>query len=224
MSAPVSVIIAALNEEQRIGASVDAAFAAGAAEVIVCDGRSTDATARVAEEHGARVLVCDPLRSRQLNCGAEAASNEYLIFVHADTTLPTGAAEAVTATLSNGVIFGGFRISFAEAERRLRLAERMINLRTSLTNCPWGDQAQFVRRDLFLLNGGFREIPLMEDYELAIRMKRIGRTKLLAKRVVTSGRRFLRKGVLRTAAINWRIILAYKFGVSPEKLARWYRK
>jgi rSAM/selenodomain-associated transferase 2 len=224
VSAPVSVIIAALNEEQRIGDSVDAAFAAGAAEVIVCDGRSADATARIAEEHGARVLVCEPLRSRQLNCGAEAARNEYLIFVHADTTLPEGAAEAVTRTLSNGVIFGGFRLQFAEPEARLRVAETMINLRTSLTACPWGDQGQFVRRDVFLRNGGFREIPLMEDYELAIRMKRIGRTKLLAKRVVTSGRRFLHKGVLRTAAINWRIILAYRFGASPEKLAKWYRK
>lgn len=219
----VAVIIPSLDEEARIGTAVDSALAAGAAEVIVVDGGSRDDTAAVAARHGARVITTEPMRSRQLNRGAEAASAPYLIFLHADTILPAGAAEAVAGTLANGTDFGGFRLQFAEDAARLRVAATMINLRTTLTRCPWGDQAQFIRRDVFLAGGGFREIPLMEDYELAVRMKRSGRTALLPLTVTTSGRRFLRKGVWRTAFINWAIIVRYRLGTDPAKLARWYR-
>lgn len=223
MPFPVSVIIAALNEEERIGKAVSAALQAGAAEVIVCDGRSRDRTAAIAAEAGACVIDCEPFRARQFNRGAEAASQDYLVFVHGDTLLPAGAAAAVTAALSNGTDFGGFRIAFEEPSRRLRLAAAMINLRTSLTRCPWGDQAQFIRRADFLRSGGFREIPLMEDYELAVRMKQTGACVLLPLQVITSGRRFLEKGLLATAAINWRIIARYRLGADPVELARMYR-
>jgi hypothetical protein len=97
----------------------------------------------------------------------------------------------------------------------------MINLRTRWTKAPWGDQAQFLRRADFLRDGGFREIPIMEDYELAARMKR---RVLLPLTVTTSARRFLQKGVLRTAVINWRIIVAWKMGADPARLADLYRK
>ncbi|HXG57459.1 MAG TPA: glycosyl transferase, partial [Thermoanaerobaculia bacterium] len=122
-----------------------------------------------------------------------------------------------------GARFGGFRLRFSEPHPKLRLAAALINLRTSITRCPWGDQAQFIRRDDFLAGGGFREIPIMEDYELAVRMKRAGRTAIVPLTVQTSGRRFLEKGLLRTAAINWRIIAAWRFGADPDELARLYR-
>lgn len=213
-SYPVSVIIPSLNEEARIGAAIDSAFAAGAAEVIVCDGGSSDATLTVAEAHGARVLRREPPRGRQLNQGAAAATGEYLLFLHADTTLPPGAAAAVA---NSGADFGGFRLAFTEPALRLRIAAMMINLRTFLTRCPWGDQAQFIRRERF---PGYREIPIMEDYEFAVRM---GRGAILPLYVRTSGRRFLEKGVLRTAFINWRVIMRFRRGVDPEELARMYR-
>ncbi len=223
MSLPVSVIIAALNEEACVGEAVDSALAAGAAEVSVCDGGSTDRTREVAAEHGARVIACETMRSRQLNRGALEAANDHLVFLHADSRLPAGAAAAVGRALSDGVLFGGFRLTFAEPAPKLRLAERMINFRSALTRCPWGDQAQFIHRHTFHEIGGFREIPLMEDYDLAIRMKRRGRTRVLPMRVVTSGRRFLQKGVWRTAAINWRIIIGYRLGADPAELCRIYR-
>ena len=194
----VSVIIPALNEEERIAEAVKSA---NGAEVIVVDGGSSDRTARFATAAGARVLLCEPMRARQLNRGAEAASGEWLIFLHADTTLPTGYAAAVE---TSGVLFGGFRIRFAEDDRRLRIAEMMINLRTKLTREPWGDQAQFIARSAFT---GFREIPIMEDYELARRMRRSSR--ILPLTVTTSGRRFLERGLLRTALRNWTTILRY---------------
>jgi len=218
-----AVIIPSLDEEAWIRAAVDSAFAAGAAEVIVVDGGSRDATTSIAAAHGARVITCEPMRSKQLNRGAREASSQDLIFLHADTLLPLGAVAAVSHALAAGIAFGGFRLAFAEPARKLRLAAALINLRTTLTRCPWGDQAQFIRRDRFLEAGGFREIPLMEDYDLALRMKRVGRTALLPLTVTTSGRRFLRMGVWRTAWINWRIIVRYRVGADPEELAREYR-
>jgi len=218
----VAAVIPALNEEQWIGASIDAARAAGIDEVIVADGGSKDATVSIAESRGVRVITGERLRARQLNRGAAAATSDAVVFVHADTRLPLGAARAISDAL-RGHVFGGFRLRFAEPDPRLRVAETMINVRTAITKSPWGDQAQFISRKRFLANGGFREIPIMEDYELAVRMKRSGRTIVLPLHVLTSGRRFLEKGLWKTAAINWRIIASYRLGAAPEELAKLYR-
>ncbi|HSP14628.1 MAG TPA: TIGR04283 family arsenosugar biosynthesis glycosyltransferase [Thermoanaerobaculia bacterium] len=223
MSLPVTVIIAARNEEEAVTAAVRSAFESGAAEVIVADGGSTDRTRQAAASAGARVIECQPMRARQYNRAAETAANEALVFLHADTLLPAGAGAAVLDALQRAP-FGGFRLRFAEQAWKLRLAAFLINLRTRLTLSPWGDQAQFIRRATFLRDGGFREIPLMDDYELAVRMRRRGRPIVLPLTVITSGRRFLRLGLLRTTAMNWTIVIAWRLGVSEERLAGWYRE
>jgi rSAM/selenodomain-associated transferase 2 len=212
---PVTVVIPTLNEEHHVAAAVRSAFDAGASEVIVVDGGSSDATVQVARDAGARVLAGERMRAKQLNLGAREARHAAIIFLHADTLLPRGAAEAVVNARAD---FGGFRIAFAERSLRLRWTAFAINLRTHITRQPWGDQAQFVDRKAF---PGFREIPIMEDYDLARRMKR--RT-ILPLTVITSGRRFLEKGLLRTSAINWLTIARYHLGADPEALARRYRK
>lgn len=223
MTESVTVIIPTLNEEEWIGEAIDSAFAAGAAEVIVSDAASVDRTPRLARSHGARLLLAQPPRARQLNAAVEAATHDHLIFLHADTRLPPGAADAAAEAL-RVIAFGAFRIAFIEASPRLRLAAALINLRTKITGAPWGDQAQFIRRDALLRAGGFRDIPLMEDYELAERMKRAGPTRVLPLTVRTSGRRFLRLGLIRTAATNWRIIWKYRHGVDVAELARMYKR
>lgn len=218
-----TVIIPTFDEALRIAATIGAALAAGAAEVIVADGGSGDGTRELALAHGARVIEGETLRARQLNRGAEAAEHELLVFLHADTRLPSGAIASIAAAVERGAIFGGFRLRFAEESRRLNAVAALINLRTTLTREPWGDQAQFTTKEWFAVAGGFRDLPIMEDYDLARRMKRLGRTVLLTSEVATSGRRFLQRGVLRTAILNWTIIAAYHAGVAPERLARWYR-
>jgi hypothetical protein len=163
------------------------------------------------------------MRARQLNSGARTASCPILMFVHADTLLPGGACAIAAGALDSGSVFGGFLLAFSEPGLRLRIAASLINLRTRLTREPWGDQAHLIGRDAFLAAGGYREIPIMEDYDLARRMKRQGRVSILPARVRTSGRRFLARGVLHTALTNWWIIAAWHLGVAPERLARWYR-
>ncbi len=217
----VSVIIPALDEAGRIGAAIDSAFAAGALEVLVADGGSSDKTVEIAAAHGARVIAGERMRARQCNRAACEATGDVLLFLHADSQLPAGACAAAAEAIAGCAGFGGFRLQFAERAWKLRVAAAMINLRTRWTKAPWGDQGQFLRRADFLRDGGFCEIPIMEDYELAARMKR---RVLLPLTVTTSGRRFLEKGLWRTAAINWRIIVAWRLGTDPEKLAEIYRR
>jgi rSAM/selenodomain-associated transferase 2 len=219
----VTVIIPTLDEEGRVGDAIDSAFAAGAAEVIVADGGSRDATVAVARQHRGRVIEGESMRSRQMNRAAAAATHDALVFLHADTLLPRGACGLVIETFAHGIAFGGFLLRFAEPSLRLRLTAALINLRTRVTRCPWGDQAQFVSRAAFLESGGFLEIPIMEDYEMAVRMKHRGRTVVLPQRVTTSGRRFLTRGLVRTTFTNWRVILRWRMGADPEELARIYR-
>jgi rSAM/selenodomain-associated transferase 2 len=211
----VSAIIPTLNEEARIATTIDAARAAGVDEIIVADGDSTDATVAIAESRGARVITGERMRAKQLNRGAAEATGDVLIFLHADTLLPAGAAEAVVRADGD---CGGFLVEFIEPGLRLAYVAFIINARTRLTHAPWGDQAQFFRRDAF---PGYPEIPIMEDYAVARRMKHAA---IVPLKVRTSGRRFLTKGVIRTSAINWLIITAYHLGVSPERLAAWYRR
>lgn len=217
----VSVIIPALDEEATIAAAIDSAKAAGAYEVIVADGGSKDGTVAIARLRHARVVKGEPMRAMQMNRAAEVASGDALLFLHADTLLPESACDVVSLVLQLGAVFGGFRIAFIEPG--LGGVAAAINFRTKLTRAPWGDQAQFMLRETFERLGGFSEIPIMEDYELARRMKDEGRTVVVPFTVRTSGRRFLQKGRIRTAIVNWAIIIAYHLGVSPERLARWYR-
>ena len=211
----VSAIIPTLNEETRIAATIDAARAAGVDEIIVADSGSTDATLAIAEARGARVIAGERMRAKQLNRGASEATGDVLIFLHADTLLPRGAADAVRNANAD---CGGFLVEFLEPGWRLRYVAFMINRRTRLTRAPWGDQAQWFRRDAF---PGYPEMPIMEDYALSRTMKNAA---VIPLKVRTSGRRFLAKGVIRTSAINWFIIAAYHLGVSPERLAAWYRR
>ncbi|MHB9002387.1 MAG: glycosyltransferase, partial [Thermoanaerobaculia bacterium] len=160
MSSRVAAIIPTLNEADSIAEVVAAAFSAGADEVIVSDGGSSDATRALAATAGARVLDSERVRGRQLNAGAKAATCDVLLFLHGDTLLPLGACRAAAESLKGGASFGGFRISFLESSWRLRLVAAMINARCALTRSPWGDQAQFISRDEFERRGGSRDWPI----------------------------------------------------------------
>ncbi len=211
-----------LNEESAV-AKILPQLLDEADRVIVCDGGSGDRTVEVATELGAKVVDGPPGRGHQLNRGAEVAGGDALLFVHADTALPTGSIERVRQALRDGAPGGGFLIEWRSERSIMRLGARLTNLRTRLTCCPLGDQAQFCRRDLFEEMGGFADWPILEDLDFARRLKRRGRVALLEPPVTTSVRRYQKRGITRTVATNWLIWLLYFAGVSPERLARLYQ-
>jgi rSAM/selenodomain-associated transferase 2 len=218
----LAIVVPTLDEEDTLRRTLPAALAL-ADEVVVSDGGSADRTVEVARELGARVVTGPPGRGRQLNRGAAAAEADVLVFLHADTTLPPGGAAAVRAAVARGAAGGAFLVRFNRGGL-LRLGSRLVNLRTRLTRLPLGDQAQFATRETFERLGGFKDWPILEDLDFALRLRRTGRLVLIADAVTTDARRFLRQGIVRTVATNWLIWLLFFLGVSPHRLARLYRQ
>jgi rSAM/selenodomain-associated transferase 2 len=218
----LAIVVPALDEEPELRQRLPAALAA-ADEVVVSDGGSRDATREVAAALGARVVVGAAGRGAQLNRGAAASDAELLLFLHADTTLPPGAATAVRTAVAQGCCGGGFHVRFEPARPLFRFGAALANARTRLTRVPLGDQAQFVTREAFARLGGYRDWPLLEDLDFARRMKRAGRVAVLPLAVSTSARRFLRRGPVRTVAVNWLIWTLFLSGVPPARLVRLYR-
>ncbi len=219
----ISVVIPTLNEEGNVAASIASARAPGVREIIVVDGGSDDETVRVARQHADRVIVGPRGRALQMNTGAAVARGKVFLFLHADTLLPAGFDVAVLKALADVRFVGGrFDVCLRPSSLLLWLTGGMINLRSRLTRIGTGDQAIFVRGEVFRELGGFEEIPLMEDLAFSVALKRRGRVACLRERVVTSSRRWLRHGVVRTVARMWLLRFLYFCGVPPERLRRAY--
>lgn len=233
MPAPrVSAIIPVLDEANLLGACLDALARQHAlAEVIAVDGGSSDGSLdllRAAERRSGvppvRILASGPGRALQMNAGAAAARGTVLLFVHADTVIPGAAAEAIVRAVTRGAVGGAFRHAFIERDPRLAIISAWANARSRLIRIYFGDQAMFVRRDVFERLGGFRPIPIMEDLEFSKRLRGAGPTALLPATARTSGRRFLGEGVGRTAARMIWLRMAWRAGVAPAVLKRRYRE
>jgi hypothetical protein len=223
-SETISVIIPALDEARHIATAIASARATGA-EIIVADGGSTDGTPAVARNAGAAVLDTPPGKARQMNAGAEAASGDILLFLHADTRLPDDYARHVREALAGPeVVAGAFAFRADAPLRRLRAIEWLANFRSRRLHMPYGDQGIFLRAATFRELGGFPDQPIMEDFELVRRLKRRGRIVHVPLPAATSARRWLHLGVLRTTVTNQLAIAAYLCGVSPHRIARWYQR
>ena len=218
----MSVIIPARNEEEQIAETIEQVVRAGVAEVIVVDGESTDRTRDVARASGAKVLTSASGRGEQQNLGARVATGDVLLFLHADTHLPSDFAEQIaTALRRDGVSAGAFRLRIDAPGRPLRLVEQLANWRSRVFQLPYGDQAIFLKAETFRDAGGFADIPLMEDFDLMRRLRRLGRIELTPAAVTTSARRWRKLGVWRATWTNQLCILAHLLGVSCDRIARW---
>ena len=188
------------------------------------DGGSTDASvATAARFPEVRLLTSSRGRARQMNAGARAARGDVLVFLHADTLLPDGALAAIEASVSDPrVVAGRFDVRFDSARPLFRVIAWFMNQRSRRSRISTGDQAMFVRRDVFEAVGGYPEMPLMEDVELCRRLKRCGRIAALRLRVTTSARKWEREGAIRTILLMWALRFLYMTGVAPARLHRWY--
>jgi len=218
----LSVVVPALNEAHGIGAALHALapLRARGHEVIVVDGGSADGTREIAAPLCDAALVAPRGRALQMNAGARAARGDAFVFLHADTRLPEDADKEIVICLERH-LWGRFDVSIEGRHALLPVIAAAMNLRSRLTGIATGDQAIFVRREAFV---GFPEIALMEDVAFSKAMKRRGPPACLRSRVLTSGRRWESRGVLRTVALMWRLRLMYFLGARTEALARRYER
>ena len=219
----LSIIVPALDESAGIAGCLAPlqAMRARGVEVIVVDGGSSDATRELAAPLADRVLESPRGRARQMNVGAQAARGAALLFLHADTFLPPH-ADALVASALEGAHWGRFDVAITGNHPLLRVVAHSMNLRSRFSAIATGDQAMFVKRKAFEEAGGFPDIPLMEDVALSRALRRSGRPACLRERVVTSGRRWEQRGLLRTILLMWRLRLAYAAGADPHTLAHRY--
>jgi rSAM/selenodomain-associated transferase 2/rSAM/selenodomain-associated transferase 1 len=221
----ISIIIPALNEAATIARTVSHLTGGEHLKVIVVDGGSTDGTAELAASQGVKVIHSKPGKAVQMNAGAAAAVGDILVFLHADTLLPGGFGDQIVSALNQkGVAAGAFQLSIDSNAAGLRIIEHVANWRSRLLKLPYGDQALFMKTSLFEQTGGFPDLPIMEDYILVRRLKRKGKIVILPAAVVTSPRRWLHLGILKTWLINQLIVIAYYLGATPQQLARFYRR
>jgi len=221
----ISVIVPALNEESVLASTLECVRACHPLEVILVDGGSIDGTQRVAGGQGAKIVLSPPGRAKQMNCGAAAASGNVLLFLHADTLLPPLFDRLVCEALAcPEVVAGAFELRIDAPASSLRWIERLANWRSRRLQMPYGDQALFVRTEYFHAVGGFPELPIMEDFELMRRLRRCGRIKIVREPVLTSGRRWMEEGILRTTLANQLAILAYLVGTEPARISSLYHR
>ncbi len=228
----ISIVIPVLNEGEAIIARLQSLFQRHAVDqCIVVDASEVEAF----EDIRGKVFATFPDqklnyiaantkgRGAQMNVGAASSDGSILLFLHADTRLPKGALKQIHRGVKAGWHWGRFDVLFDQGSWPFRMIASMMNWRSRKTGIATGDQAMFMTRAAFDLVGGFEEIDLMEDIAMSKNLKTIGAPLCLDMTVRTAARRWQQKGVFRTVLLMWCLRLAYWLGVSPTRLARWYR-
>jgi rSAM/selenodomain-associated transferase 2 len=226
----VSVIVIAFNEAKIIEATLqqlDELKNESSMELIVVDGGSVDATVELSKRY-ARVLSASKGKANQLNTGAMNSNGDILFFVHADVIVPKGAIKKIVGCIYGGYDGGGISNTFDHHNEKIKRLGRLLNLRIwnndherNLTF--FGDNGIFVKKSIFETIGGFRNIPIMEDYDFSTRLRRSFKAiRIKDPLLVVSARRHEKAGFVKTR-IQWVFIKwLYRFRFSPKLLARWY--
>jgi rSAM/selenodomain-associated transferase 2 len=217
----ISIVIPVANEAATLPdclRQIDRA----ASEILVVDGGSEDETVEIAESSGCRVLgLPEPHRARQMNLGAANARGRILVFLHSDTWLPPGAAASIIEAVDRrSALGGGFVRRYRSDRWILALTCRLAALRNQFVGWHLGDQAIFVRRDMFEKLGGYREIPIFEDLDFSRRLGALGETVTLTPPVSSSARRFAARGPLRTTWDDLLLTRKYLVGVDLNQLCQ----
>ena len=220
----ISVIIPTVNEASELPETLRRIRAVQEIrEIIVVDGGSTDTTCDIARDHDCILIESKPSRGHQLRLGAEQATGEIVLLLHADTWLPENAGHAIIECLGNPlVVAGGFHKTFRDGRGYIPFSRLRLAFFCRVLKSIYGDQGIFVRREILEAVGGVPDVPLMEEFELCKKLSSQGYLALAAVAVQTSSRKFAKEGVLKT---YWRMTLCtirYWLGASPETLLRIY--
>jgi rSAM/selenodomain-associated transferase 2 len=222
---PISVLIPTLNAAASLPATL-AALRGEVAQIILADGGSTDGTPNIARAYGAQVITAPRGRGPQLRAAAEAASQPWLLALHADTCPGAGWQEALAGFIARPEAAkqaGYFRFALDDAAPEARRLEAMVAWRCQWLGLPYGDQGLLIGRDFYETLGGYEAIPLMEDVAL---IRRIGRKSLVALPAdfITSAEKWQRDGWYGRSARNLFCLSLWFAGVSPERIARVYAR
>jgi rSAM/selenodomain-associated transferase 2 len=215
----ISVVIPAANEAAALPECL-ARIGGAPNEIIVVDAQSEDATPAIARQFGCRLFSFpERHRARQMNLGAAEARGRVLLFLHADTLLPAGALEKIIRQVNRrGAVGGGFARRYRSPSLTLALTSRLAEIRNHFFGWHLGDQALFVRREVFARMDGYRDIPIFEDLDFSRRLRKAGLTITLRPPVLSSARRFDARGPLRTSFDDLQLTRRYLAGVDPNEL------
>lgn len=216
----ISVIIPAINEAASMANCMASASAPGV-QIILADGGSTDGTREIAEAYGAQVVQCPPGRALQMNAGTQLAKAPVYLFLHADTLLPNDFVSKIKISLQDVVSVGGaFRLRLDSKQPGFRVIERGANWRSRVLGLPYGDQALFIRAEIFQRIGGYPDQPIMEDVALVRAMRKFGYMNFLDSSVTSSARRWIAGGVIRTTMLHLLALVLYFVGLPPARIAK----
>ena len=223
-----SIIVPAFHEGENINALIEGLNRLDSdhkSEIVVVDGAEEKDTLGAIDRNHVMKISSEKGRAKQMNAGASIARGEILIFLHADTDLPIHALEKIHLLLERKEVVGGaFDLGIKSNKFIFRVIGKLASWRSRLNRIPFGDQAIFIRREYFNKIGGYKEIPLMEDVELMRRIKKSGnKIWIFDERVMTSPRRWEKEGVISCTLRNWTLQVLYFLGVSPDKLAIFYK-
>ncbi len=219
----VAIIVPVLNEVEYLPRLLAHIREWGMDEIIFVDGGSSDETLQILKNADVKWIHSERGRAVQFNAGAAQSESNIFIFLHADTSLSSSHIEEIKQAMRNPSVAGGrFDVRLSGHHPAFRIVEFFINWRSRFTRISTGDQAMFVRREVFTRLDGFSEQPLMEDVEFSRRLKKEGQIACLHRRVVTSSRRWEKHGIARTVLLMWWLRLCYSLGADPEVLKRRY--
>lgn len=220
--AVISVIVPIRNEDPEIAEDVARFSDPPAVELLVADAEPGSAAGRRLQAAGATIVSGSGPRGLRLAEAARAARGDILFFLHADSRAPERALEAISETIAAGAAAGAFSLAYADADLRMRWVAWWANVRSRVLRLPFGDQGLFCRRDAYERAGGFRALPICDDVDLVLRLRRVGPFHIRREKTVTSARRYRERGTLPQVLRNWRVLAGYFAGVPAETLARWY--
>lgn len=226
MTSKLSIIIPIYNESEQLAELFDhlEPYRERGHQIIFVDGQSDDNSVELVDQAGYLVIPSERSRAGQMNTGARKATEDVLLFLHADTRLPENADQLIGSALANTrYVWGRFDAQITGNHLLLPVVATMMNARSRLSGIATGDQGIFVRRTVFENLGGYASQPLMEDIELSRRLLTLAKPQCLRQKVTTSGRRWVLRGVCKTILLMWYLRFLYWRGVDPKILVGKYR-
>jgi len=218
----ISIIIPVYRDSEALARTLGALDASRAEVIVVATPEDGDRLAPLRSAHPEIVWLQAPRgRARQMNAGAAMARGRWLLFLHADTRLPSGWRDAVEAADADPEVSAGcFRFALDSSVPAARAIELGVRLRVRVFALPYGDQGLFVRREAFEALKGYADLPIMEDVDLIRRLRSRGRLFRSPLRAVTSARRWERDGWISRTVRHLGLILLYFCGIGPGRLIR----